>query len=148
MVLNFEGCTGLIKTGQQSRSKSLSRINWAKARPGRLKTRTLNRGPCSRRQSLKKSIHKMWIEILNLVDSFIRYSSYGLPCSEGCCRGRKACRSYAVRSVIRVISGGTPSRTGAPTVPSPRLTYSCDAFTGPSAALAPEPIGRVYSPAM
>ncbi len=30
----------------------------------------------------------------------------------------------AQRSVIRVISGGTPSRTGAPIVPSPRFTYS------------------------
>lgn len=34
--------------------------------------------------------------------------------------------THAHRKTICVISGGAPSRTGAPTVPIPRFTYSAD----------------------
>ncbi len=34
----------------------------------------------------------------------------------------RCANNYARRKMINDISGGTPSRTGAPTVPSPRLT--------------------------
>src|SRR5215831_14679692 len=53
---------------------------------------------------------------------------------------------YALHRVMRVISGDTPSRTGAPTVPRPRFTYNCKEVSTPSAS--PLPSGREYNPAM
>jgi hypothetical protein len=45
---------------------------------------------------------------------------------ERCKQTQKIANFYARRKTMCEISGGTPSRTGAPTVPIPRFTYSAD----------------------